>query len=122
MRQGAAPRGGRQRRLVPTIVFHGDKDTTVNPRNGDWVIAQAKASAGAELRTDVRSGHAPGGRAYTRTRHTDAGGRPILEQWVVHGAAHAWSGGSPAGSYTDPQGPDAAREMVRFFAQVSGAV
>lgn len=113
---GAPPAGGRGR-LVPTIVFHGDRDGTVNPRNGDQVIARARAAAAREMQATaaVQRGQAPGGRAYSRRLHADTGGRAVLEQWVVHGAGHAWSGGSPAGSYADPQGPDASREMLRFF-------
>jgi poly(hydroxyalkanoate) depolymerase family esterase len=98
---------------VPTIVFHGDRDTTVHPRNGDHVIARSKRTAGSQ--TAVHRGRVSGGHAYTRTIHTDASGRAILEQWDIHGAGHAWSGGSPAGSFTDPRGPDAASEMMRFF-------
>jgi poly(hydroxyalkanoate) depolymerase family esterase len=101
------------RRLVPTIVFHADKDGTVHPRNGDQVIAQSAAAG--RLRTEVQRGQVPGGHAYSRTIHTDAAGRPVLEQWLIHGGGHAWSGGSAAGSYTDPRGPDASREMLRFF-------
>ena len=100
---------------VPTIVFHGDRDATVHPRNGDHVITRARGTTSAQ--TKVHRGQIPGGHAYTRTVHVDASGRAILEQWEIHGAAHAWSGGSPAGSYTDPRGPDAAREMLRFFLQ-----
>jgi poly(hydroxyalkanoate) depolymerase family esterase len=118
MRQGAAGSGPEgQRSLVPAIVFHGDADTTVNRRNGEAVAAQS--AGGAKTSRRVERGEAPGGRSYTRTIHSDAGGRSVVEQWVVHGAAHAWSGGSPEGSYTDPQGPDASREMVRFFMQAA---
>jgi poly(hydroxyalkanoate) depolymerase family esterase len=117
MRQGAA--GAPQRRdgaarLVPTIVFHADRDGTVHPRNGDEVLAQG-AAASPGLRRKVERGQVPGGHAYSRTRHLDGDGRTMLEQWLVHGGGHAWSGGSPAGTYTDPRGPDASREMVRFF-------
>ncbi len=103
---------------VPTIVFHGDRDNTVHPRNGDHVIAQKRTTS---LQKKVHRGRVPAGHAYTRTIHTDASGRAILEHWVIHGAGHAWSGGSPAGSYTDPRGPDAAREMLRFFLDHSSA-
>src|SRR3954447_4911574 len=123
MRQGGspAPRGSRNgsRRSVPTIVFHGDRDTTVSPVNGDQVIAQSKA--GADLRPTVNRGQSEGGTTYTRTVQADEGGRPILEQWVLHGTGHAWSSGSPAGSYTDPRGPDASREMLRFFLEQTNA-
>jgi poly(hydroxyalkanoate) depolymerase family esterase len=98
---------------LPTIVFHGDCDTIVHPRNADHVIAHSKRAT--NWQTEVRRGQVPGGHAYTCTIHTDANGEAILEQWCIHGAGHAWSGGSPTGSYTDPRGPDAAKEMLRFF-------
>ena len=98
---------------VPAIIFHGDRDTTVHPNNGGQVLEQATGNMSTQK--TLHRGQIPGGHAYTRTTHTDAAGREILEYWNIRGAAHAWSGGSPAGSYTDPQGPDATREMLRFF-------
>jgi Esterase PHB depolymerase len=88
--------------VVPTIVFHGDRDTTVHPRNGDRVIALSMRTT--NTRKMVHRGRVPGGHAYTRTIHADASGQAIFEHWEIHGAGHAWSGGSPAGSYTDPRG------------------
>jgi poly(3-hydroxybutyrate) depolymerase len=107
-----APGGNR---LVPTIVFHGGRDKTVHPRNGEQVIEQSRLTGGADLQPEIQHGAAEGGHGYSRTKYLDAAGRAMLEMWVVHEAGHAWSGGSPAGSYTDPQGPDASTEMVRFF-------
>ena len=110
MQSGApAPRASRP---VPTIVFHGDRDATVNPANGAQVFAAA-TPPGATAHTERIA--RPGARAHTRQQQRDAHGRVVAEHWLVHGAAHAWSGGSSAGSYTDPQGPDATREMLRFF-------
>ena len=110
MQQGRAGAPGRS--TIPTIVFHGDRDTMVNPANADAVVAQAIAGT---LRRSAVEGREPGGHAYTKTAFADAAGRVLIEQWTIHGAGHAWSGGSPAGSYTDAQGPDATREMLRFF-------
>lgn len=115
MRKGGSPAIGLAHGAVPTIVFHGDRDKTVNPTNGDQVIAQAKPPA--NLRTAITNGDSAGGISYSRTVQMDDSGRPMLEQWVVHGIGHAWSGGSAAGSFTEPRGPDASREMLRFFRQ-----
>ena len=113
---------------VPTIVFHGDQDHTVHPRNGEQVIVIVQGGSGQRVEQGVSSG----GRRFTRTVHQrncdihndiasaiDAGSHSsssaVAEHWLVHGAGHAWSGGDPKGSYTDPKGPDASREMLRFF-------
>ncbi len=96
---------------IPIIVFHGDRDSTVHPANGDALIAQ-----GARLGKGVSApGRVPDGHAYTRTVHQRPDGTLQAEQWLIHGAGHAWSGGSASGSYTDGKGPDASREMMRFF-------
>jgi poly(hydroxyalkanoate) depolymerase family esterase len=102
---------------VPVIVFHGDRDSTVHPQNGEHIVAAAVAGspwvgASAPL---VEQGVSAGGRRYTRSIYGAGGGPAMAEHWVLHGAGHAWAGGQPAGSYTDPQGPDATREMLRFF-------
>jgi poly(hydroxyalkanoate) depolymerase family esterase len=103
----AATRSG-----IPTIVFHGDGDQTVHPVNAEHVIA---ASVEKDAQVELSEGRSVGGRSYTREIHRSASGKVLAERWVVHGAPHAWSGGCAAGSYTDPMGPDASAEMVRFF-------
>lgn len=108
---------------VPTIVFHGDQDQTVHPRNGEQVLAAVLASQtgntgsapGSARASTVEHGTSPRGRRYTRSTYCDDSGTPLAEHWVLHGAGHAWSGGRASGSYTDATGPDATREMVRFF-------
>ena len=100
----------------PTIVFHGDQDRTVDASNGDAIIEHAMSAPGRKaLRASDTAGTAPGGRRYRRTDYIDHANHAVVEHWVVHGAGHAWSGGSRSGSFTDPAGPDASAEMVRFF-------
>jgi len=120
MRGDAVPRGLRPRKSrsaadggprIRTIVFHGDADNIVHPSNAAKVVGAAKEGdsiARAEARhTAIR--------AHTRTVTRDKTGRVIVEQWLIHGSGHAWSGGSPNGTYIDPHGPDASSEMLRFF-------
>lgn len=116
------PGGQRPARLSsapPTIVFHGDKDSTVHPVNGEHVMSACLEPGPAGVKTcqpaQAERGRSSGGRAYTRQVHRDADGHVLAEHWVVHGAGHAWAGGRAKGSYTDPQGPDATQEMLRFF-------
>ncbi len=102
---------------TPTIVFHGDSDRTVNARNADAIVEQVTVVGSDQqpLRANVQTGTAPGGRRYRRTDYLDHANQTVVEHWMVHGAGHAWSGGSPNGSFTDPTGPDASAEMIRFF-------
>ena len=119
MRGDAGPRGRRPWKAraaedsprIRTIVFHGDADNIVHPSNAANMVAAERAGESVE-RAETR--HAAV-RAHTRTVTRDKTGAVVVEQWLIHGSGHAWSGGSPDGTYTDPHGPDASREMLRFF-------
>ena len=109
-------------RPPPTIVFHGDQDNVVHPANAAGFLSQLRRSGANAVTGKPTTGRSIGGRGFTRTATTDSAGRVLLEDWVVHGSGHAWSGGNAAGSHTDPAGPDASREMLRFFLERRRAV
>jgi poly(hydroxyalkanoate) depolymerase family esterase len=120
MRSGGRGDVGTQKnaagRGVRTIVFHGDQDGTVNSINSRQIIQQRHGSRIAdETSTYFPIGTTDSDVAYTTHVLENAGKRSSYESWDLHKVAHTWSGGSPMGSYTAPRGPDASREMVRFF-------
>ena len=120
----AAMRGGSRavtstERHIPTIVFHGMADSTVNPLNAEAVSRQAAGRSATD--SIVERGCSADGTSYTRTARRDGMGTTIGETWLIDGASHAWSGGNPLGSYTTTQGPDASREMLRFFGIAAAA-
>jgi poly(hydroxyalkanoate) depolymerase family esterase len=120
----AAPRQRRKRRpkgakgYVRTIVFHGASDQTVHPSNADMILAEARGAL-TDVLHEIRHDGSAGGRAYKRTVIADDSGVSQVELWAIEGLGHAWSGGSRAGSHTDQRGPDASREMLRFFLEGS---
>jgi poly(hydroxyalkanoate) depolymerase family esterase len=108
---------------APVIVFHGDADATVAPANGEALIAAVLGNEPTVV-SEVSSGIETGRRGFRRHvwRRADApkNAPSLAEHWIVQGSPHAWSGGAAAGSFTDPDGPDASREMVRFFNEHAG--
>jgi poly(hydroxyalkanoate) depolymerase family esterase len=120
MRKGAVPPADAVTDAVPLLVFHGDRDTTVDPLNADclvdqWLRAIHRGDPDRAVRKTTIQGQVPGGHRYTRVVHDDMNGTVCVEQWAVHQSGHAWAGGDPRGSYTDPRGPDASAALVRFF-------
>jgi len=124
MKHGTHSQGHQPAEIIPLIVFHGDRDETVAVINADCIRDDWRLARPTDRPHDVRRsareasverGQVPGGRTYTRRLYPDATGGTIVEQWIIHGAGHAWSGGSPQGSYVDPKGPDASAELIRFF-------
>ena len=115
MKNGGSPRAAG---ALPLIVFHGDSDSIVAPVNAEKIVAsrlQTAAVRGAALSGPTTTHGGAGGRRFTRNVYTGTDNRVMIEQWTIHGSGHAWSGGSTFGSYTDPNGPDASAEMLRFF-------
>lgn len=116
MRNGAATTKPLDGKAIPIIVFHGDQDSTVHPENGEQIISQwMRSMPGPMLSSQPPEEALANGRAYTRTKYLDAAGELAAEHWLVKGGGHAWFGGSPRGSYSDRKGPDASKEMLRFF-------
>jgi poly(hydroxyalkanoate) depolymerase family esterase len=111
MRQGPQGEARPAGRPIPLIVFQGGRDTTVAPVNAAALLGPWSATATAKI------SEGPG---WTRRAYRDRDGRVVAEWWTVHQLGHAWSGGSPRGSYTDPDGPDASAELVRFFRDQPG--
>jgi poly(hydroxyalkanoate) depolymerase family esterase len=107
--RGADGHNGSTAPKRPLIVFHGDADATVHPSNGSELVRAFSAGASPVAEPLDRPG-----RPCTRRRLTAANGIDA-EYWIIHGAPHAWAGGSVRGTYTDAAGPDASAEMVRFF-------
>ncbi len=99
---------------TPAIVFHGSADRTVHPLNGERIAADTLA-AGPDQTVVDKTAARSGGRGHTRQITTTLDGQVLVEHWLIDGLGHAWSGGRAGGSYTDPNGPDASAEMVRFF-------
>jgi poly(hydroxyalkanoate) depolymerase family esterase len=102
---------------VASIVFHGDEDIVVHPSNGQAIHAapcgQAQMLGSLQATTDPSAGQ----RGFTRSVGYGPGGVTNRELWIVHGAGHKWAGGSEAEKHTDANGPNASREMLRFFLQ-----
>jgi poly(3-hydroxybutyrate) depolymerase len=120
MKDGSAVGTHLPDKRIPVIVFHGDQDVMVNARNAEQIISQwLRGPAPARRKSSTAGAQEGHGRAFTRTTYRDAAGRALAENWLVHDAGHAWSGGGPEGSFADPMGPDASREMLRFFLKES---
>ena len=103
---------GPRARPIPALVIHGTADPAVSPVNGRQVAAVWRAGAGGIA----------GGVGYVARRPVQRGvpqpvdrGRPGSGSCAPTELGHAWSGGSQAGSFTDPERMDATAAVFDFF-------
>jgi poly(hydroxyalkanoate) depolymerase family esterase len=123
---------GKSARRMPVIVFHGDADPYLNPSNANQVVTQwvttndylddgkSNDSVASEPARTI-PGSIPAGHTFTRYVYNDRSARLLIEEWIVKGLGHAWSGSPAAAPFADPKGPNASAEMWRFFRETSGA-
>jgi len=109
---------GVQRADPIVSIRHAIESAPTTDINADCLVNDALRGAGPGVAKSTVPGRVQGGHTYTRTIYDESDHGTLVEQWIVHGATHAWSGGSPDGSYTDSRGPDASAEMLRFFANI----
>lgn len=119
---------GKYAQTLLVLVTHGTADYTVFPINGqqvtysyaknlDYVVGNGTSHGYiTSTPTTTTPGQVPGGHAYTTYTFADSKtGVTYIKYITVNGMAHAWSGGSSSGTYTDPEGPDASLIMIEFF-------
>ena len=116
---------GDRARPVPSIVIHGTADRTVAPVNAIQVLRQAMTANHLAAPqtcehdparpTTSRRVQAHGRYPYVQSRWTDERGTLMHELLEIDTLAHAWSGGAPGGSFSDPRGPSATEAICTFF-------
>ncbi len=89
---------GARARGIPVILLQGADDKVVSPANLPALVQQ-----------------------WTVINDASRGRGAPVEQHLIPGVGHAWSGGAEGATYTAPNGPDATAMIVDFFKRV-GAI
>jgi poly(hydroxyalkanoate) depolymerase family esterase len=124
-REAARDSSGRSA-FVPSLVIHGDDDSTVHPRNAEQIVEQLQAFAQYTGRLSAPLVESPplrlsgAGRAYRQQDYLQ-NKRVLLRKIIVEGMGHAWSGGDERHPFNDAAGPDASQliwDFVSMFRRV----
>jgi poly(hydroxyalkanoate) depolymerase family esterase len=90
-------------------LWHGARDPVVSPANLtalETMFARLLRVSGGATVTEAGAVHAV---------YRDGRGTPVLQTWLVHGMAHAWSGGDGRATHTWPPGPAATDRILDFL-------
>ena len=113
---------GSYARAMPVLVFQGGQDHIVPPRDATDLVQQWQTTDNLVAAYSVPTSPtqtvnqlSSGGQAYTVTHYASAGGKDVIQSWLVPSMSHAWSGGCGCQSYAYPSGPDESSAMYDFF-------